>query len=100
MQSREDLREQMFKRIVAWQSSGLTQKRWCEAAGMNPATFQYWLRRWRARQDPPASPAFVPLTIRHETSAATASMELCLPDGRRLCFCELPAVAYLRELLS
>lgn len=44
------LREEMFKAIEAWQSSGLSQKDYLAQIEVKQSKFQYWLKQYRKQQ--------------------------------------------------
>ena len=55
--------------------------------------FHYWYKRFRDRK---ASAAFIPVKIE---TPVTGSVELILPDGKRLSFHKLMSFDYLKALL-
>ena len=93
----KEVREQMFEHIKRWQSGDLTQKRFCEQAGIAYHVFHYWYKVYR-NSNQPATSSFVKLKV--EPSLASSSIELVLPDGKRLLFHEPVAADYLKALIS
>jgi transposase-like protein len=75
-------RERLWRRVVArWFRSGLTVRSFCQAEGLNQATF-YWWRRELARRDQP-KPAFLPVRVLAEkTGPHAAGVEVVLGNGR------------------
>ena len=49
--------------IEAWQKSGMTQRAYCRAHGLNTKTFGNWVRKYRVDQVM-CSPALIPVTIK------------------------------------
>jgi len=43
--------EEMYPLIRAYLENGKTQNRFCQDEGLSKTTFQYWLRKYRDRQD-------------------------------------------------
>ena len=81
---RERLRRQV--------DSGLTIAHFCIQEGLSTATFHSWKRRLRLRElagtlpTPPASPAFLPVTVRLSEPADAEAPPIVadLPNGIRL----------------
>lgn len=84
--------------IEAWQSSGLSQRAYCRAQGLNIKTFGNWLRAYRNRQgNEPAS--MIPITVR----SIPLSADMLRLRGRGDHVLELPATVsphWLGELLK
>lgn len=98
---RDPARERQWReRMVRWQASDLSVREFCVQHGLIEASFHYWKRELRARDEataaaqrpaaqrpavpsPPAKspavqPTFVPLTV---IPAATVSVEVRCPSG-------------------
>ena len=99
MQSKEKeaIQLQMFDYIDQWQQSGLTQKAFCQQVNLAYHVFHYWYRRYRITESKPAS-SFIKLRV--STPSVTSSIELVLPDGRRLLFHQPVSIDYLKALIS
>ncbi len=96
MQSPE-VREQMIEHIKGWQTSGLSQKKFCEQANIPYHVFHYWYKVFR-KTDSADSGSFVKLPV---TGLNTfCSVELFCPDGKRLVFHEPVSPDYLKALIS
>jgi transposase-like protein len=100
MQSKEQLREQKFAMIAAWQQSGLTQKQYCIQNNIAYHVFHYWYKQYRARYNlsDKKQSSFVQLQVQPSSSVAAA--ELLLTDGRRLIFHQAVSSEYLKSLIS
>lgn len=96
MQSKEEVQQQMFGYIDQWQQSSLTQKAFCRQVNLAYHIFHYWYKRYRITQNKPAS-SFIKLGV---SSSAYSSMELVLPDGKRLLFHQPVSIDYLKALIS
>lgn len=69
--------EALWKVLLGEQSvSGLSKKAFCEQRGLNPATFYYWQRRFRAAQPPSSASGFHRLVVQEEHE-----VKVCLPQG-------------------
>ena len=99
MQSKEKeaVKQQMFDYINQWQQSGLTQKAFCQQVNLAYHVFHYWYKRYRITESKPA-PSFIKLGV--STSSVTSSIELVLPDGKRLLFHQPVSSDYLKALIS
>jgi hypothetical protein len=89
--------------IEAWKASDLTQKEFCSQHAIAYSGFHYWFRKFR--EDKPLSapgPAFIPVKITSpgSTHIPQATIELVMPDGRRVNFPQGVEVGFLRALLS
>lgn len=60
--------DQMFPLVERYQSSGQTQKSFCEQEGINMGTFQYWLRKYREQNSSDELPPFQQITVLPESS--------------------------------
>ena len=97
MQSKEEVQQQMFGYIDQWQQGGLTQKVFCRQANLPYHIFHYWYKRYRMRENKPAS-TFIKLGV--SSVSASSHTELVLADGRRLLFHQPVAIDYLKALIS
>jgi hypothetical protein len=99
MQSKEKeaVKQQMFDNIDRWQQSGMTQKAFCQQVNLAYHVFHYWYRRYRITESKPAS-SFIRLGVC--TPSASSSIELVLPDGKRLLFYQPVSIDYLKALIS
>ena|SRR5450755_2898705 len=97
MQKKEAVQQQMFDHINQWQQSGLTQKAFCGQVNLAYHIFHYWYKRYRITESKPAS-SFIKLRV--STPSVTSSMELVLPDGKRLLFYQPVSIDYLKALIS
>ena len=83
------------------QTSGLTVQAFCVAENINPATYYYWRKQLRLRENPEAS-RLIPLCIekpRRQHEPDKENLEFTFPNGVRLSVplgCEL---SLIRELV-
>ena len=80
--------------IKGWQRSGLSQRKFCEQNHIAYHSFHYWYKRFR---DQKPSASFVPV---HIQPPVTGSVELILPDGKRVLFYQPVSSDYLKALLA
>jgi len=97
MQSKKEVRQQMFGHIDQWQQSGLTQKAFCQQAKLPYHIFHYWYKCYRIKDINPAS-SFIKLGV--STTSITSHTELILPDGKRLLFHQPVSIDYLKALIN
>ena len=98
MQSKEKeaVQQQMFDYINQWQQSGMTQKVFCGQVNLAYHVFHYWYKRYRITESKPAS--FIKLGV--STPCVSSSIELVLPDGKRLLVPQPVSIDYLNALIS
>lgn len=94
-----------FSLIKIWESSGKTQRAFCQEKDLSYAKFYYWFKKYR-EHFPPSSPdsPFVSVTVKKEatepTSPSGVFLELIYPDGHRLIFNQAVKAGFLKALLS
>lgn len=99
MLSKEQVKDQMFDKIVAWQQSGLTQKAFCEQHHIAYHVFHYYYGRFRIKGNNKAA-SFIKLQFASEASSPLAHTELILPDGKRLLFHQGVSADFLKSLIG
>ena len=73
-------RKGMFRHIERWESSGSSQRAYCEETGIPFSTFSYWRKRYRSDSTQETSGGgFLPLTL--PAREASRQVELELPGG-------------------
>jgi len=111
MQSKEEILKEKFLMVEAWQQSGLSQKAWCIRESITYHIFHYWYRRYRFSHSIAAessalpldkSPAFSVLKVQpsFHHQQTTASIELLLPDGKRLFFHSPVSSDYIKDIIN
>ena len=99
MLSKEQVKNEIFGKISAWQQSGLTQKAFCQQHNIAYHVFHYYYGRFRIKEnDKPAS--FIKLQLPSNASSALAQVELILPDGKRLLFHQAVSADFLKSLIA
>ncbi len=85
--------------IEKWQASNFTQKEFCSQQSIAYSGFHYWFKKFREEK---SLPNFIPVKVTSSVSTGNraASIELVMPDGRRVNFHEGVEVEFLRALLS
>ena len=93
-------RQQMFKLIEQWRTSGLAQKAFCEQQSIRYYVFHYWYKRYRMQQSglPDNAGSFVKLQVAKPSPGG--SIEINYPGGIRLIFHEPVSSSYLKALVS
>ena len=89
--------------IEKWQTSDLTQKEFCGQQSIAYSGFHYWFKKFREEKSLPNSDSgFIPVKVTSSVSKNNrrSSIELVMPDGRRVNFHEGVEVEFLRALLS
>ena len=86
--------------IENWKTSGLTQKAFCAQQSIAYSGFHYWFKKFREDKSVPVSgPGFIPVSVTSPPDR-TSSIELVMPDGRRINFHDGVDVQFLRALLA
>jgi hypothetical protein len=89
--------EEMFPLIESWESSGLTQEKFCRLHGLNLGLFGYWRKKYQQQfKQVPTDTGFVPIKVSQPVSPV---LELRIGDVQ-LHFHELPSVDWLQELIG
>lgn len=99
MQSKEEVKQQMFGHIEQWQQSGLTQKGFCEQSNVPYHVFHYWYKRYRNQGNNVGS-SFIKLDVPPGIPSNALHVELLLPDGKRLLFYQPLTIDYLKALIN
>lgn len=97
MQSKEDIKQQLFAKIVQWQQSGLTQKAFCQQNDIAYHVFHYYYGRFRSKDNVAAS-SFIKLQI--APGYVSTHTELVMPDGKRLLFHQGVSADFLKVLIN
>ena len=90
--------------IVAWQSSGLSQKAYCDEHGLKSHQLSYWYRK-QVRASAPiegggqTAPKFVPIAV-STPPTASLGLRLRLPNGCELLDIEAHHLGLLPSLLE
>ncbi len=93
--------EEINRRVASWKQSGLSQKAYCEQNNLNYFNFQYWCKICGAQKTSAKKDSFVFLNVKPSTSPlSTSSIEIVLPDGKRILFHQPVSVDYLKALIS
>ena len=110
------LQQIMFSLIEIWQSSGQSQKTFCQEKDLAYGKFHYWRKKYQEyrsplsmegpRPDEPLGRSFVAVTVKKSKGLETprpvgaGTMELVFPDGRRLIFNQGVDAGFLKTLLG
>lgn len=97
MQVKEDIKQQMFTKIIQWQQSGVTQKAFCQQNNIAYHVFHYYYGRFRINSNDQAS-TFIKLQV--APGYVSTHTELVLPDGKRLLFHQGVSADFLKALIS
>lgn len=101
MKNKEELQVSMFALIERWQESGLSQKAFCKAEGVNYYRFKYWKTRRKQLgfQEEGGHPLFIPVSV-PSTAKTYSGIELSFPNGVRLSIKENLGLSELKELIN
>lgn len=88
--------------IGLWKQSLLSQKAYCQQNNIRYYVFHYWYKRYRDQQGRVKEDAFVPLNVKPSSSfpVSKSSIEILLPDGKRILFHQPVSTDYLKALIS
>ena len=101
MPTSESTREIMFSAISQWQSSGLTQLRFCKEKNIRYHVFHYWYKQFRLKDAPSESNTrrFIALSS-FTSSASSVFAELSVSNGKRLIFHQPVSADFLNALIK
>ena len=97
MHKSEEIKQQLFDKIVQWQQSGLTQKAFCQQNNIAYHVFHYYYGRFRIKENESSS-SFIKLQV--ASGYVSTHTELLLPDGKRLLFHQGVSADFLKALIS
>ena len=94
-----------FSLIKIWETSGKTQRAFCQEKELSYAKFHYWIKKYREHFAEPSSISpFVSVTVKKEPKEQASSkgsfLKLIYPDGHRLIFNQAVKADFLKTLLS
>jgi hypothetical protein len=99
----KSLEKRMFKGIMRWQQSGLTQKAWCEKNKMSYGTFHYWYKRYRFKENGDESReetgGFVSIRV-DEPLVTSGWCELWLSENKKVVFYQPVNAEFLKSLIG
>lgn len=99
MQASKDVRDSMFMSIREWQSSGKTQKAFCEERDIRYHVFHYWYKVFKDSKEEHVCTAahFVQLKVPSVSSDVFAEITYC--TGNKVILHQPVSSAYLKALL-
>jgi hypothetical protein len=89
MRSNEKLKTEMYGFISRWEGSGLNQKEFCKAEGINYYKFKYWKtqlakeQHFAKQKQIKPEPDFIPVTVSNHRDTITG-LEVIFPNGVKL----------------
>lgn len=98
MTSKQNNSERMFSLIEEWKTSGISARKFCDDRSLSYHTFNYWLKKYRNKDEKTQKKGFVPLKIKDKESNGS-KCEIIFPDGKRIIFHEKTEASFLRALL-
>ena len=100
MGAKEEFRKSMFSKISQWQSSGLSQKTFCEQHNIKYFVFHYWYKQYRDKHPKEVSGPGKFIKLNAAVIGGDFFAELVLNNGNRVIFHQLVALDYLSALLK
>ena len=90
-------KEEMLRLVAVYEQSGVSQKAFCQSAGLNLSRFGYWVRRVRRERETAAGFVKVETTL---ASHPAIELELVYPNGVKIKLQEanLPLISQLLRL--
>jgi len=70
--------------VEQWQSSGLSQKAYCQQNGLKPHNLSYWKNKWDTQQDTKTTGGFVAVALESTSVALPQGLSLHLNNGHRI----------------
>jgi hypothetical protein len=82
MTKRQRNRDKMFAHIERWQSSGLSQRDYCQKKRISHSGFYYWLTRFKEQIDfEPPQACFIPVSIQVPEETLVDRIIVTGPNG-------------------
>jgi hypothetical protein len=78
------LQEKMFSEIEVWMSSGVSKSSFLEGKGYSEAKFNYWLSKWKTREQLNLEGGFQELIFTDSKSGKV--LEIQMPSGVKITF--------------
>ena len=98
MKGNEIVREEKFAMIARWGASGMTQKEFCANENVSMNNFQYWLKRYRKRNEE-KSGKFIKLSSQeNNSSSGSIFSEVVFANGNRVTFYQPIEISQLKQL--
>lgn len=102
--NRKNIKDQMFKLIRKWESSGLKQEQFFKEHKLAKSTFGYWRNKYlKEKTRPSHNNGFIPVHVTppaDEVSTSSELMELIYPNGVRLVFTTNMDLSKLKPLIA
>jgi hypothetical protein len=100
MPTSESTRKIMFSAISQWQSSGLTQLRFCKEQNIRYHVFHYWYKQFRLKDAASESNARPFIALKSFTSSESVFAELSVSNGKCLIFHQPVSADFLNALIK
>ena len=78
------LQEKMFSEIEVWMASGVSKSNFLEGKSYSEAKFNYWLSKWKTREQLNLEGGFQELNFRDFKSGKV--LEIQMPSGVKITF--------------
>jgi hypothetical protein len=78
------LQEKMFSEIEVWMASGVSKSSFLEGKSYSEAKFNYWLSKWKTREQLNLEGGFQELNFRDFKSGKV--LEIQMPSGAKITF--------------
>jgi hypothetical protein len=101
MTKRQSTRNKMFAYIERWQSSGLSQRDYCQKKRINHSGFYYWLKRFKEQFDcEPPQACFIPVSVQVPEETVVDRIIVTSPNVMEILFpCTQQSNALIRQLV-
>lgn len=103
MSKRVRVRKQMFDHIRRWESSGLSQREFCQKARISKTQFYYWLKQHRSMShDVKPAERFLPVVVK-ESAIEDPGQQIVVscPNGLVITFPAMPgSIGLIRQLIT
>lgn len=99
MENKIERRQEMFRLIEEWKTSGKSKKQFCEEHQIAQSRFFYWQKRY-SEQNESIQNCFVPVKTGKKKNESKPGIDIYYPNGVRL---QLPAgtgVAVIRSMIG
>lgn len=101
MKNNSELREEKFAMIRRWQESGLSQIKFSEQENISYATFNYWIKQYRAKNNVDVGKGFIKLQS-HSKNVGSENIfsEIIFSNGNTIRLFNALDISELKKLAS
>ena len=98
MKNNQEQKEKKFAMISRWETSGIRQKQFCVGENVSMNNFQYWLKRYRKRDEKKTGKFIKIQSPEKNIPPAGVFTEVIFANGNRIKFYNAVEIPQLKQL--